>query len=233
MARAVRKVSRANTKDQRKERKISKKWLITIISTVVLLVVGLGVGLGLYYGLNKDNTYVSDKIYFNEPTLDSNGNEVTFNKENYQAISRYINSGDGHENIFIFVYDGSAFYADEKDEDNFQSEYVELIKRVADFQYNVNQAKARGVDIEFYIVDVHVDNATNAGILSDPLYGSLYSEDSLSYPPAFIYVKGDQFQEKVEYEEDGKMQSYIVSTKSWTDVYNSSIRFAINYINSL
>lgn len=233
MARSVRKVSRVNTKNQKKESKFNKKLLIIIVSVVLLICIGLGVGLGIYFGTKTDDTYVSDKIYFNEETRDTEGHIVTFNKDNYLAIERYIKNGD-IENVFIFVYDGNAFYADEKDEDHYNEDYVKLITRLADLQYTVNQAKDRGVDLEFYIVDVAVNNSTNAGILYDSQFGSLLTEDQSSYEPAFIYIKGEQFQQKVEYEdENGNKQSHTISTSSWTEVLNSSILYAINYIKTL
>lgn len=231
MARTVRKVSRANTKDQKKEGKLNKKWWIAIISGIVLVVVGLGLGLGLYYGLKEEETYVSTKIYFNEPVKNTEGNEVSFIKDNYQAIARYMESGE-HENIFIFVYDGSAFYADEEDEDKYDAEYAALITRLADLQYTINQAKARGVDVDLYVVDVHVDNSTNAGIMSDKRFGGLYTDDYQTYRPAFIYIQGDEFKEKVEYELDGLKQNDLISTSNWEDVYSTSIYTAIKYINN-
>lgn len=229
LARAVRKVSRANTKAQKKDKKLSKKWIISIVSVVLLICIGVGVGLGVYYTNQPEEAYISDKIYFSEPIKDTNGNEVTFNKENYQAIQRYIDKGTISEHTFIFVYDGSAYYADEQDEDTYNKDYVELMTRLADLQYTVNTAKAAGQSVELYVVDVHVDSAVNAGILSDSSFGSLVSEDKVSYEPAFIYIEGDQFKAEVEY--DG--QTHKISTSVWTDVFNSSIRFAINFINSL
>lgn len=228
MARAVRKVSRTNTKNQKKDIKISKKWLITIISTISVIVIGLIVGLTVYFTTRGDDTYVSDKIYFNEPVKTSDGVDVTFNKDNYQAISRYIEEGN-YEHTFIFVYDGSAFYADEKDTDNYNAKYTELITRLANLQYAVDQAQASDISVELYVVDVNVDSGVNSGILTDSDYGALYSEESTTYEPAFIYINVDEYKEKVEY--DGA--SYTISTKSWTDVFNSSIRYAINFINSL
>lgn len=237
MARSIRKVSRVTTKDQKKERKLNKK-LIIILSVVLLVAIGLGVGLGVYYGTkDKDTTYVSDKVYFNEPTKDNAGNEVVFNKDNYQSIQRYIKDGirdssgnkNNLEDIFIFVYDGSAYYADEKDKDNYNEDYVKLITRLADLQYQVNQAKKLGLMIELYVVDVSVDLESNAGILKDSDFGSFYSEDQELYEPAFIYIKGDQFKSKVEYEDE----SHVISTRDWKDVLSSSILYAMNYIDYL
>ncbi len=237
MARSVRKVSRVTTKDQQKERKLNKKILI-IICAVLLVAIGLGVGLGVYFGTKgNDSTYVSDKIYFNEPTKDTAGHEVVFNKDNYQSIKRYIKDGikdkDGNKNnledIFIFVYDGSAFFADEKDENNYNENYVKLITRLADLQYQVDQAKAAGLLLELYVVDVSVDLETNVDILMDSSFGSFYSDDEEFYEPAFIYIKGDQFKSKVEYNEE----SHTISTSDWEDVLSSSILYAINYIEYL
>ncbi|MBD5390890.1 hypothetical protein HDR67_02680, partial [bacterium] len=233
----VRKVSRATTKNQKKERKLNKKLMI-IWSVIILIAIGVGVGLGVYYGTkDKDTTYVSDKIYFNEPTKDTAGHEVVFNKDNYQAIQRYIKDGlrdkDGNKNnledIFIFVYDGTAYYADEKDEDNYNEDYVKLITRLADLQYQVDQAKAAGLSIELYVVDVSVDLATNVDILMDSQFGGFYSDDEGFYEPAFIFIKGDQFKSKVEYADE----SHVISTSDWTDVLSSSILYAINYIDYL
>ena len=82
LARSVRKVSRSNTKNQKKEYKFNKKLFIIILTVVVLIGVGLGVGLGIYYGTKEDEAYVSDKIYFHEETKDTEGHTVKFNKEN-------------------------------------------------------------------------------------------------------------------------------------------------------
>lgn len=234
MARAVRKVSRATTKDQKKESNINKKWIILIVSLILIIGIGLGVGLGVYYGTKKDNTYVSDKVYFNEEVLVDAENKIRFNKENYQSIVRYLNRGDNAEDILIFVYDGNAYYADEKDEEHYNKDYVELITRLAQLQLEVDRAKAKGVSIELYIVDVAVDNSVNSDILFDSAFGGFYSDDAANYNPAFIYLKDGKYQQKVEYEdsENGK-QSHIISTSSWTDVLNSSIRYAMNYIKTL
>ncbi|MDE6408396.1 MAG: hypothetical protein K2K50_07330, partial [Anaeroplasmataceae bacterium] len=176
----------------------------------------------------------SNKVYFNEEVLVDNENKIKFNKENYQAIVRHLDRGDNAEEIFIFVYDGKAFYADEEDEKNYNKDYVELITRLAQLQLEVDKAKAKGVSIELYVVDVAVDNATNADILMDSVFGRLYSDDALNYEPAFIYIKDGKYQQKVEYEDaDAGKQSHIISTSSWTDVLNSSIRYAMNYIKTL
>lgn len=234
MARAVRKVSRATTKDQKKENNIHKKWIILIVSIVLVIGIGLGIGLGVYYGTKKDDTYVSDKVYFDEEVLVDEENKIKFNKENYQAIERYLKRGDNAEDIFIFVYDGNTFYADEKDEENYNKDYVELITRLAQLQLEVDKAKNKGGSVELYIVDVAVDNAINADILLDSSFGAFYTEAASNYEPAFIYLKDGKYQQKVEYEdaENGK-QSHTISTSSWTDVLNSSIRYAMNYIRTL
>lgn len=234
MARAVRKVSRATTKDQKKESRINKKWLIISLSIVLAILIGVGVGLGVYFGTKKDNTYVSDKIYFNEEVLVDGESKIKFNKENYQAIVRYLDRGNNAEEIFIFVYDGSAYYADEKDEDNYKKIYAELITRMAHLQLEVDRAKAKGVSIELYVVDVSVDYAVNADILTDSKFGGLYANEEMNYEPAFIYLKDGKYQEKVEYEDaDGNKQSHIISEKNIDSVYNSSIYYAMNYIKTL
>ncbi len=233
MARAVRKVSRATTRTQKKETKFNKKWLIICLSAILLIGIGLGVGLGIYFGTKSDNTYVSDKIYFNEEVT-VNDEKVTFNKENYQSIIRYLDKGTNQEDIFIFVYDGNQFYADEKDEDNYDKNYSTLIDRLAQLQFEVNKAKNKGASIELYIIDVAVDSSVNAGIFSDSKFGSLNSEDQVNYEPAFIYLKDGKYEQKIEYSNDSNnKESHIISTATWTDIATSSIKYAINYIQTL
>lgn len=228
MARAVRKVSRLNTKNQKKETKLSKRWLTAIITLIVVILAGVAVGLGFYFS-NTNEEYISDKIYFAEETSTTSGQTVTFEKENYQAIKRYINEGNISEYTFIFVYDGSSFYADEKDEDNYNKEYANLIKRIADLQYEINEAKAADISIELYIVDINVDSGANAGILSDSSFGALNSGETSSHEPAFIFLQGGEFKETVEI--DGV--KHTISTGTRTEIYSSSITYAINYINTL
>lgn len=229
MARAVRKVSRATTKDQKKESKINKKLIIIIMSIVLVIGIGLGVGLGVYFGTKTEDTYVSDKIYFNEPVSIDATHSVTFNKENHQAIKRYLDSGNYAEDMFIFVYDGSAFYADEKDVDHYNKDYEELIQRLAHLQYTIDEAKASGKNVELYVVDVAVDNYVNVDILLDSTFGSLYSDEEALYEPAFIYFKSGEYKQKVEIEE----KEHIISTANWADVLSSSILYAMNYIKTL
>ncbi len=231
MARSVRKVSRQSTKNQKKE--INKKWVIAIISFVVLVIAGLGLGLGLYFGLkDSDEAYVSDKIYFVDPILNSQNEEVSgFNKENYQALNRYTSDeyGDIIEHRFIFVYDGSAFYADEKDEEHYdeKSDYVKLLKQIADLQTAVNKAKAAGVEVELYIVDTHVDSGTNKEILSDQAYGALGNDTNY---PAFIYMHNNEFQEKFE---ENKKNTISVGGNNWHDISASSIPYTLEFLGNL
>lgn len=233
LARAVRKVSRTTTRNQKKESRINKKWLIICLSAILLIGIGLGVGLGIYFGTKGESTYVSDKVYFNEEVT-VNNEKVTFNKENYQSILRYLDKGNNQEAIFIFVYDGNAFYADEKDEDNYDKDYVVLINRLAQLQLEVNKAKAKGASIELYVIDVAVDSAVNAGIFSDSTFGGLISDDQVTYEPAFIYLKDGKYQQKIEYETDlNNKESHTISTATWTDISSSSIKYAINYIQTL
>lgn len=232
MARAVRKVSRTSTKNQKKESSFNLKWFI--ITLVAVLVIGLGVGLGVYFGTRGEEEYVSDKIYFVDATKTSNGeNEVTFTKENYQTIVRYINSGNNIDNIFIFTYDGNAFYADPEDADNYNEDYDTLITRLADLQYAVNQAKEKGVIIDLYIVDVSVDSSVNVGIVSDSDFGALNSGSGDIYSPTFIYMSEGDFKSDVTYTLDGTEVTRPVSTGDWEEILSSSIGYAINFINSL
>ncbi|HIT50438.1 MAG TPA: hypothetical protein IAD46_05365 [Candidatus Pelethenecus faecipullorum] len=232
MARAVRKVSRASTKNQKKETKLSKNAVIAIIVTIALIVIGLSVGLGLYFGLKADDDYVSDKIYFTDPVLTTDGKEVTFVKENYQTLKRYIDE-DKVEHMFVFAYDGSAFYADEKDEDHYNKDYTTLITRLADLQYEINEAKQRGVNIELFIVDVDVDSSVNEGILSDELFGALCSESQDTYTPVFCYNQEGEYKSTVTIQQDGSSRERTISTSMMVEIISTTIPNSILYIDGL
>ena len=171
MARAVRKVSRVSTKNQKKEG-LNKK-LIAIISAIVVVLLGVAVGLIVYF-TTQEEEYVSEKVYFVEETYGTNqeAGSVTFVKENYYNIVRQIENEKINEHVFIFAYDGSAFFADSEDEENYElygKDYETLITRVADLQLAVNAATAieKGIDVVLYIVDVNVDNGVNAALMTD------------------------------------------------------------------
>ena len=132
MARAVRKVSRVSTKNQKKEG-LNKK-LIAIISAIVVVLLGVAVGLIVYFTTQEDEAYVSEKVYFIEETYGTNqeAGKVTFVKENYYSIVRKIENEEINEHVFIFAYDGSAFFADELDEENYElygKDYETLMTR--------------------------------------------------------------------------------------------------------
>lgn len=229
MARAVRRVSRASTKDQKKDRVLSKK-IVLIISIILVVLAGVGVGLGIYFSNQDNSEYVSEKIYFNEPTTTTDGkNQVTFNKDNYQSILRYINKGN-IEHILVFIYDGNAFYADEEDEANYKEEYTKLISKVADLQYEVNLAKEADVSVELFIIDISVNSYINLEIFADSTFGAFDSSlNAAPYEPAFVYVEGDVFKEKVEFED----KKYTISNDTFAEVYSSSIPYAIEYVQYL
>lgn len=228
MARTVRKVSRTSTKNQQKESKLSKKWWIVIASTVGAVVLGLAIFLIVYFATQEDE-YISDKVYFNEVVENSNGNEVSFIKDNYQTLIRYIEA-EKYDHLLVFAYDGNAFYADEE-ADNYNEEYDNLITYLADLQYEVNVAKENGVNIELFIVDVSIDNYSNVDILLDTTYfGGLYSSEQTIYTPALIYNQEGEFMSDVEIDE----KSYIISTAAEKTILSPSfINNAINYIKTL
>ena len=243
MARAVRKVSRVSTKNQKKEG--LNKNLIAIISAIALVVLGVAVGLIVYFA-TQDEEYVSEKVYFIEETYGTNesAGSVTFVKENYYNIVRMVENDEINEHVFIFAYDGSKFYADEEYLDQFEdaeynaqlkiyNEYVTLIKRVADLQIAINAAKESGVDVVFYIVDINVDNRANAGVMTDaaklheegfsPLYLAL--DESTNVEPAIFYLNEGVVKEKFE---NGK----LATTKSLSKIA-SAINNAVNVLKSL
>lgn len=228
MARSVRKVSRVSTKNQQKEKILSKKWWIIISSVIAAIIIGVGVGLGIYYATLEEE-YVSDKIYFAEPVEISEGVEVEFTKENYQSLVRYLKA-EKVEHLLVFVYDGAAFYGDSLDEENYDKRYTTIVERLANLQAEVNSAKAAGISIELYIVDVNVDSRVNADIMYDSTYfGGLYTESQETFQPAFIYNHEGEYQSTVEISE----RDMTISTSSLDTILNSSISNAINYIKSL
>ena len=237
MARAVRKVSRVSTKNQKKEG-LNKK-LIAIISAIVVVLLGVAVGLIVYFTTQEDEAYVSDKVYFIEETkvLNKDGeviDTVTFVKENYYSIVRPIkNDADFEEHIFVFAYDGSAFFADPEDEDKYDEYYETLISRVAQLQYAVNKAKEAEVDVVLYIVDVNVDNQVNAGLMTDAAglhekgFSALYSsyDESTTFEPALFYLNEGVVKQEFE---NGKLASTGTMSK-----LSSAINYSVNFLNSL
>lgn len=243
MARAVRKVSRVSTKNQKKEG--LNKQLIAIISAIALVILGVAVGLIVYF-TTQEEEFVSEKVYFIEETYGTNesAGSVTFVKENYYNIVRMVENDEINEHVFIFAYDGSQFYADEEYLEQFEdaeynaqlkiyNEYVTLIKRVADLQIAINAAVKNGVDVVLYIVDVNVDNGVNAGVMTDaaklneegfaPLYSTL--DESAIVEPAIFYLNEGVVKEKFE---NGK----LATTKSLSKIA-SAINNAVNVLNSL
>ena len=231
--RDVRKVSRSNTRNQKKETTLDKKW-IAVISCVLIVLIGLGIGLGIYFGTKSKTTeaedYVSSKIYFSEPTKTSANQEVEFKKDNYQAIKRYIKSGNHAEHIFVFVYDGASFYADKEDENRYQEDYDRLITYVADLQYAVNKAKEHNVQVELYIIDVNVNDRVNTGIYSDSSFGAVQSDSSSSFSPALIYLKDGEYQKEIKKEDNTKLN---LEYSSWKEIMQTLVPNFILYIDSL
>ena len=239
MARAVRKVSRVSTKNQKKEG-LNKK-LIAIISAIVVVLLGVAVGLIVYFTTQEDEAYVSEKVYFIEETYGTNqeAGKVTFVKENYYSIVRKIENEEINEHVFIFAYDGSAFFADELDEENYElygKDYETLITRVADLQLAVNEAVAEGIDVVLYIVDVNVDNQVNAGLMTDAAglheegFGTFYTsyDESTKFEPALFYLFEGEVKKNID--ADNKK---LVTTNKMSTIMSTSIKNSINFLKSL
>ena len=209
MARAVRKVSRVSTKNQKKEG-LNKK-LIAIISAIAVVIIGVAVGLIVYFTTQEEELYVSEKVYFVEETYGTKQDKgsVTFAKESYFNIVRRIQKDDIQnpieEHVFIFAYDGSQFYGDmeyveqfEDDEYKTQleiyNEYTKLITYVADLQIAVNEAVSKGHEVALYVIDISVDNGVNAGVMLDSAdlhekdFAPLYSSVDGEVEPALFYL---------------------------------------------
>ena len=236
MARAVRKVSRVSTKNQKKEG-LNKK-LIAIISAIVVVLLGVAVGLIVYFTTQEDEAYVSDKVYFIEETYGTNqeAGKVTFVKENYYSIVRQIENEEINEHVFIFAYDGSAFFADTEDEDNYNKDYETLITRIADLQLAVNEAASNGIDVVLYIVDVNVDNQVNAALMTDAAglhedgFGTFYTsyDESTTFEPALFYLFEGEVKKNID--ADNKK---LVTTNKMSTIMSTSIKNAINFLKSL
>ena len=236
MARAVRKVSRVSTKNQKKEG-LNKK-LIAIISAIVVVLLGVAVGLIVYFTTQEDEAYVSDKVYFIEETYGTNqeAGKVTFVKENYYSIVRQIENEEINEHVFIFAYDGSAFFADSLDEENYDKNYETLITRIADLQFAVNEAAANGIHVVLYIVDVNVDNNVNAGLMTDAAglhedgFGSFYTsyDESTTFEPALFYLYEGEVKKNID--ADNKK---LVTANKISTILSTSIKNSINFLKSL
>lgn len=233
MARAVRKVSRVSTKNQKKQG--LNKALIAIICSIAVVILGVAVGLIVYF-TTQEETYVSDKVYFIEETHETG--KVTFVKENYYSIVRDIENQEVNEHVFIFAYDGSAFYADPEDEDNYEAygkDYEKLIERVTDLQIEINAAISKGVDVVLYIVDVNVDSRVNSALMTDAAklhedgFPAFYStvDESTVFEPAFFYLHEGVVKENFD---DSKK---IISTSKMGTILSTSIPETIKFLKSL
>ena len=236
MARAVRKVSRVSTKNQKKEG-LNKK-LIAIISAIAAVVVIAAVSLIVYFTTKEDEVYVSEKVYFVGETYGTNkdAGTVTFEKENYYNIVRKIQNQEIQEHVFIFAYDGSAFFADSLDEENYDKNYETLITRIADLQLAVNEAAANGIHVVLYIVDVNVDNNVNAGLMTDAAglhedgFGSFYTsyDESTTFEPALFYLYEGEVKKNID--ADNKK---LVTANKISTILSTSIKNSINFLKSL
>ena len=243
MARAVRKVSRVSTKNQKKEG-LNKK-LIAIISAIVVVLLGVAVGLIVYF-TTQEEEFVSEKVYFVEETYGTkeDAGSVTFVKENYYNIVRKIENEQINEHVFIFAYDGSAFFADEEYLEQFEGadyiaqekiykQYVSLIKYVADLQLAVNAASKNGVDVVLYIVDVNVDNGVNSALMTDAAnlhedgFAAFYSsaDESTVFEPAIFYLNEGVVKEEFE-------NKKLASTSALAKIA-SAINNSVNFLNNL
>ena len=234
MARAVRKVSRVSTKNQKKEG-LNKK-LIAIISAIAAVVVIAAVSLIVYFTTKEDEVYVSEKVYFVGETYGTNkdAGTVTFEKENYYNIVRKIQNQEIQEHVFIFAYDGSAFYADEEDEANYNKDYEKLIATIADLQLAINALN--NTDVVLYVIDVNVNDRVNAALMTDAAnlhedgFAAFYSstEDTV-FEPAFFYLHEGEV--KKNFKIDGK--KLLVSTSKMGTILSTSIYNTLNFLPTI
>jgi hypothetical protein len=227
LAKVVRKVS--NKKLAKKGNKAGK--IIAIVLSSVVLVVGAI--LGIYFGFyHEDSTTVESNDYF--ITLETtNGDEVEFVKGSYRGIENYIDDNNEFfkEYVIVFAYNPDTFnpYGDEENDVDANEQHLALMTKIADLQYEVNQAKARGVKIDLFIVDLTI--GSNSEIASDSNFGAFYSDsiEPEAMEPMFALVEAGEYKAQVEINSK-KLQ---VSTKEVSEMNSTTVQNAINYVKTL
>ena len=227
LAKVVRKVS--NKKLAKKGNKAGK--IIAIVLSSIVLVVGAI--LGIYFGFyHEDSTTVEGKDYF--VTLETtNGEEVEFVKGSYRGIENYIDDQNEFfkEYVIVFAYNPDYFnpYGDEENEIEADAQHLAVMTKLADLQYEVNEAKNRGVKIDFFIVDLTI--GTNSEIAYDSDFGAFYTDgtEPETMNPMFALVEAGEYKAQVEINSK-KLQ---VSTNEVSEMNSTTVQNAINYVKTL
>lgn len=227
MAKVVRKVS--NKKLAKKSNK--GKIIAIVISSVILAV---GVALGIYFGFfhEDESTSVASKDYFTT-TETTNGDEISFVKGNYRGIENYVDDTNAYfmDYVIVFAYNPNNFYpyGDEENDIDANEQHLAVITKLADLQYEVNQAKERGVKIDLFIVDLTI--GANYEIAYDSNFGGFYdsSIDASQMEPMFALIEAGDYKAQVEIDS----RKLSVSTKEVSTMNSTTIQNAINYVKTL
>lgn len=185
MARVVRKVSNKNLANANKNKKVNK-WLIGGISAGLVVAIAVAVILWVTLGGNKE----SEKIdYFDTYTLAETEKTVEFTKANYDGLLNVLD-----ENYVGYVDEGItivfAYSSDSFDPEN-NKNHAKLLEYIADVQAKVDEAKAKEIKVELYIVDIAISSSDWA-IMGDSAFGgatSVTGENLANVEPLLAYIE--------------------------------------------
>ena len=184
MARVVRKVSKKNLANANKNKKVNK-WLVGSIISGVVVAIAVAVILWVTLGGNDDTNKYD---YFETYTIAETNETVEFTKANYDGLLNVLDEtyvGYVDEGItIVFAYNSNTFDPEEN------KDHSKLLEWIAGIQVIVNKAKANGIKVELYIVDITVSDSDWA-IMGDPTFGGSTSVtgDTLdSVQPLIAYI---------------------------------------------
>jgi hypothetical protein len=184
LARVVRKVSNKNLANANKNKKVNK-WVIGGIIAGLVIAIAVAVILWVTLGGNEESNKVD---YFETYTFAETEKTVEFTKANYNGVlnildENYVGYVDEGTTI-VFAYNSNTF-----DPEN-NKDHNKLLEYIADVQLKVDEAKAKGIKVELYIVDITISDSDWA-IMGDPTFGgatSVTGENLASVQPLLAYI---------------------------------------------
>jgi hypothetical protein len=90
----------------------------------------------------------------------------------------------------VFAYNSDTFNPENEDDETTSKLHATILEYITDIQLKVNEAKANGVEVELYIVDIAISE-DNWGIMSDSTFGgntSVTNENISTVSPLLAYI---------------------------------------------
>ena len=221
MARVVRKVSNKNLANANKNKKVNK-WLIGGITAGVVVAIAVAIILWVTLGGNDDTNKID---YFDTYTFAETEKTVEFTKANYDGLKNVLNDeyvGYVDEGVtIVFAYNSDSFNPENEDDTETAKLHAKVLEYIADLQAKVDEAKALGVKVELYIVDISVSESDWA-IMSDSTFGgstSVTAENVNYVEPLLAYID-NAAEEKL----NKKCSKYTINTILYTAVPNIMVQ---------